>query len=146
MADEILATFLDDMWSAFDRVLDSGLDARRTLRAIVTESFRCIDAHRPAVVLYQNESKHLATSERFRYLLDSHRRFEEMWRGVLERGVREGVLRADLDAGLIYRFIRDTVWVAANWYHPGGRLAADEIAEQYLAMVLEGIQAGPATP
>jgi AcrR family transcriptional regulator len=141
MADEILSTFLDDMWAAYDRVLSAGLSARDTLEAIVVESFRSIDKHRPAVVLYQNESKHLATSERFHYLLDSQRRFEEMWLSLLDRGVQEGAFRADLDRTLIYRFIRDTVWVAANWYQHGGRLSADDIAKQYLAMFLEGIQA-----
>lgn len=141
MADEILSTFLDDMWAAYDRVLDAGLSARDTLEAVVVESFRSIDKHRPAVVLYQNESKHLATSERFHYLLDSQRRFEEMWLSLLDRGVKEGAFRADLDRTLIYRFIRDTVWVAANWYQHGGRLSADDIAKQYLAMFLEGIRA-----
>ncbi|MEV3924959.1 TetR/AcrR family transcriptional regulator [Actinomadura coerulea] len=141
MADEILSTFLDDMWTAYGRVLDAGLSARDTLEGIVVESFRSIDKHRPAVVLYQNESKHLATSERFHYLLDSQRRFEEMWLSLLDRGVKEGAFRADLDRTLIYRFIRDTVWVAANWYQHGGRLSADDIAKQYLAMFLEGIQA-----
>ncbi|MFC9974342.1 TetR family transcriptional regulator [Spirillospora sp. NPDC127200] len=141
MADEILSTFLHDMWSAYDRVLAAGMGARETLEALVVESFRSIDRHRPAVVIYQNESKHLATSERFHYLLDSHRRFEGMWTSLLARGVAEGAFRADLDTTLVYRFIRDTVWVAANWYQRGGRLSADDIAKQYLAMVLEGIQA-----
>ncbi|TDB84144.1 TetR/AcrR family transcriptional regulator [Actinomadura sp. KC216] len=141
MADEILSTFLDDMWAGYDRVLAAGLSARDTLEQIVVESFRVIDRHRPAVVLYQNESKHLATSERFRYLNDSRRRFEEMWLDLLRRGVEEGAFRSDLDPDLVYRYIRDTVWVAANWYKRGGRLSADDIAKQYLAMFLEGIQA-----
>ncbi|MFG2006119.1 TetR/AcrR family transcriptional regulator [Spirillospora sp. NPDC048911] len=141
MADEILSTFLDEMWAAYDRVLAAGLGARETLEALVVESFRSIDRHRPAVVVYQNESKHLASSERFHYLLESRRRFEEMWLALLDRGIEEGVFRPDLDRSLVYRFIRDTVWVAATWYHTGGRLSAEEIAKQYLAMVLEGIQA-----
>lgn len=141
MVDEILRTFLDEMWAGYERILGAGLNARDTLEAIVVESFRSIDRHRPAVVLYQNESKHLATSERFHYLLDSQRRFEEMWLSLLDRGVKEGAFRADLDRSLVYRFIRDTVWVAANWYQRGGRLSADDIAKQYLAMFLEGIQA-----
>ncbi|MFA1551764.1 TetR family transcriptional regulator [Actinomadura chokoriensis] len=141
MADEILSTFLDEMWAGYDRVLEAGLSARDTLEAVVVESFRSIDRHRPAVVLYQNESKHLATSERFHYLLDSQQRFEEMWLSLLDRGVKEGAFRADLDRTLVYRFIRDTVWVAANWYQHGGRLSADDVAKQYLAMFLEGIQA-----
>ncbi|MBE1535621.1 TetR/AcrR family transcriptional regulator [Actinomadura algeriensis] len=141
MADEILSTFLDEMWTSYERVLAEGRSARDTLEGIVVESFRSIDRHRPAVVIYQNESKHLATSERFHYLLDSQRRFEEMWLSLLDRGVEEGAFRADLDRTLIYRFIRDTVWVAANWYQRGGRLSAEDIAKQYLAMFLEGIQA-----
>ncbi|MEU5883311.1 TetR/AcrR family transcriptional regulator [Spirillospora sp. NPDC047279] len=141
MADEILSTFLDEMWAAYERILAAGLGARETLEALVVESFRSIDRHRPAVVIYQNESKHLATGERFHYLLDSQRRFEEMWTSLLARGAEEGAFRADLDRTLVYRFIRDTVWVAANWYQAGGRLSAEEIAKQYLAMVLEGIQA-----
>jgi TetR/AcrR family transcriptional regulator, cholesterol catabolism regulator len=141
MADEILSTFLDEMWAAYERVLAAGLSARDTMEGVIVESFRSIDRHRPAVVLYQNESKHLATSERFHYLLESQRRFETLWMSLLDRGVEEGAFRADLDRTLIYRFIRDTVWVAANWYQHGGRLSADDIAKQYLAMVLEGIQA-----
>ncbi|GAA4627311.1 TetR family transcriptional regulator KstR2 [Actinoallomurus vinaceus] len=140
MADEILSTFLNEMWAAYERVLDARLGARETLTALIVESFRCIDRHRPAVVMYQNESRHLATSPRFAYLIESRRRFEEMWMSLLERGAREGAFRSDLDTGLVYRFIRDTVWVAATWYQSGGRLTADQIAEQYLAMVLGGIQ------
>jgi AcrR family transcriptional regulator len=143
MVDEILATFLNEMWSAYDAVIAAEMGARETLEALIVASFECIEKHRPAVVIYQNESRHLAAGERFAYLLESQRRFEEMWRALLARGVAEGVFRADLDTVLVYRFIRDTVWTAASWFKAGGRLSADEIAKQYLAMVLEGIQATP---
>ncbi|RJL20701.1 TetR/AcrR family transcriptional regulator [Bailinhaonella thermotolerans] len=139
MVDEILSTFLTDMWAAYDRVLDSGLGARETFQALIVESFRTIDRHRPAVVIYQNESKLLAKNPHFSYLVESQERFREMWMSVLDRGVLDGVFRADLDTGLLYRFIRDTVWVAASWYRGDGPLSADEIARQYISMVLEGI-------
>jgi TetR/AcrR family transcriptional regulator, cholesterol catabolism regulator len=142
MVEEVLSTFLGDMWTGFDRVLDAGLGARQTLEALIAESFRCIDEHRHAVVIYQKESRYLAASwERFGFLADSWRRYEEMWLALLDRGAAEGDFRSDLDRGLVYRFIRDTVWVAASWYAPDGRLSAGEVAKQYLAMVLEGIQA-----
>jgi len=145
MVDEILSTFLDDLWDSYERVLGAELGARDTFAALIAESFRCIDLYRPAVVIYQHESRHLGAHPRFAYLGDSQRRFEEMWISVLDRGIREGAFRADLDKVLIYRFIRDTVWVSASWYQSGGRLSADEIAKQYLAMILEGIQASPGT-
>ncbi len=139
MLDEILSTFLDELWAGYDTVLASGLGPRETLEALVTESFREIDRHRPAVAIYQKESRHLAARPRFAYLADSQRRFEKAWLGTLQRGVAERVFRADLDTRLAYRFVRDTVWVAASWYRPGGAHTPEEIARQYLSMVLDGI-------
>jgi AcrR family transcriptional regulator len=139
MLDEILSTFLDELWARYDAVLEAGLGPRETLEALVTESFREIDRHLPAVAIYQKESKHLQAQPRFAYLADSQSRFEKAWLGTLERGVAARVFRPDLDIRLTYRFVRDTVWVAASWYRPGGQHSPEEIARQYLSMVLEGI-------
>ncbi|MFF0424416.1 TetR/AcrR family transcriptional regulator [Streptomyces sp. NPDC004520] len=139
MLDEILSTFLNELWEGYDAVLDADLGPRETIEALVTESFREIDRHRAAVAIYQKESLHLVDLPRFGYLTDSQRRFEKAWLGTLERGVAAGVFRADLDVRLTYRFVRDTVWVAASWYRPGGQHSPEEIARQYLSMVLDGI-------
>ncbi|MET7794487.1 TetR/AcrR family transcriptional regulator [Micrococcus luteus] len=139
MLEEILRTFLDELWEGYDAVLDAELDPRRTLEALVTESFREIDRHRAAVAIYQKESRHLAAQQRFAFLADSQRNFEKAWLSTLERGVAAEVFRADLDIRLTYRFVRDTVWVAASWYRPGGQHSPEEIARQYLSMVLDGI-------
>ncbi|AEY88771.1 TetR-family transcriptional regulator [Streptomyces hygroscopicus subsp. jinggangensis 5008] len=139
MLEEILRTFLDELWDGYDTVLASGLGPRETLEALVTESFREIDRHRAAVAIHQKESRQLATQDRFAFLAESQRRFEKAWLSTLERGVAERVFRADLDVRLTYRFVRDTVWVAASWYRPGGKHSPEEIARQYLSMVLDGI-------
>ncbi|WP_052864407.1 MULTISPECIES: TetR/AcrR family transcriptional regulator [Streptomyces] len=139
MLDEILATFLDELWAGYDTVLDAGLGPRETIEALVTESFREIDRHRAAVAIYQKEARALAAQPRFAYLADSQVKFEKAWLGTLERGVAAGVFRADLDIRLTYRFIRDTVWVAVSWYRPGGQHSPEEIARQYLSMVLDGV-------
>ncbi|MEB3959890.1 TetR/AcrR family transcriptional regulator [Streptomyces kunmingensis] len=141
MLEEILRTFLDELWAGYDTVLDAQLGPRQTLEALVTESFREIDRHRPAVAIYQKEARQLAGLERFEFLAESQRRFEETWLTTLERGVAGQVFRADLDLRLAYRFVRDTVWVAASWYRPGGHHSPEEIARQYLAMVLDGLAA-----
>ncbi|WP_173405756.1 MULTISPECIES: TetR/AcrR family transcriptional regulator [Streptomycetaceae] len=142
MLDEILSTFLGELWAGYDAVLAAGLGPRETIEALVTESFREIDRHRAAVAIYQKESRRLTDQPRFGYLADSQRRFEQAWLGTLERGVTAGVFRADLDVRLTYRFVRDTVWVAASWYRPGGQHSPEEIARQYLSMVLDGIATG----
>jgi AcrR family transcriptional regulator len=139
MLEQILRTFLDELWGRYDRVLAAGLGPTETLGALVTESFREIDRHRAAVAIYQKESKQLLAQDRFAFLAESQRSFEKAWLSTLERGVAEGVFRTDLDVRLTYRFVRDTVWVAASWYQPGGQHSPEEIARQYLSMVLEGI-------
>ncbi|GGW18843.1 TetR/AcrR family transcriptional regulator [Streptomyces capoamus] len=139
MLEEILRTFLDELWDGYDSVLAAGLAPRETLQALVTESFREIDRHRAAVAIYQKESRQLAAQDRFAFLAESQRRFEKAWLSTLERGVAERAFRADLDVRLTYRFVRDTVWVAASWYRPGGKHSPEEIARQYLSMVLDGI-------
>ena len=139
MLDEILSTFLDELWQGYDSVLAAGLGPRETIEALVTESFREIDRHRAAVAIYQKESKQLVAQERFGFLAESQRRFEKAWLSTLEHGVAARVFRADLDVRLTYRFVRDTVWVAASWYRPGGQHSPEEIARQYLSMVLDGI-------
>ncbi|MEU1436548.1 TetR/AcrR family transcriptional regulator [Streptomyces sp. NPDC005786] len=139
MLDEILSTFLNELWEGYDAVLDAGLGPRETIEALVTESFREIDRHRAAVAIYQKEARHLAAQPRFQYLVDSQEKFEKAWLGTLERGVADPTFRDDLDIRLTYRFVRDTVWVAASWYRPGGQHSPEEIARQYLSMVLDGI-------
>lgn len=110
-----------------------------TIEALVTESFREIDRHRAAVAIYQKEARQLQTQPRFAHLADSQARFEKAWLHTLERGVADRSFRADLDVRVTYRFLRDTIWVAASWYRPDGQHSAEEIARQYLSMVLEGI-------
>lgn len=139
MLEEILRSFLDELWDGYDTVLAAGLDPRGTLEALVTESFREIDRHRAAVAIYQKESRQLVAQERFTFLAESQRKFEKAWLSTLESGVAAQVFRADLDVRLTYRFVRDTVWVAASWYRPGGQHSPEEIARQYLSMVLDGI-------
>ncbi|MGW2083766.1 TetR/AcrR family transcriptional regulator [Streptomyces sp. NPDC001880] len=139
MIDEILSTFLTELWEGYDTVLAAQLAPRATIEALVTESFREIDRHRAAVAIYQKESRQLAAQPRFQYLVDSQQKFEKAWLGTLERGVADHSFRADLDIRLTYRFVRDTVWVAASWYRPGGLHSPEEIARQYLSMVLDGI-------
>lgn len=48
-------------------------------------------------------------------------------------------MRSNLNVELVYRFLRDTVWVAVSWYRPGGDLTPEQVADQYLSILLEGI-------
>ncbi|TQJ01145.1 TetR/AcrR family transcriptional regulator [Amycolatopsis cihanbeyliensis] len=139
MADEILRGFLDELFGTYAEIVAAELGPRKTLEAVVVASFESIHAHPAEVAIYQNEAKHLAQLERFAYLDERNREFRDLWNAILAEGVRTGAFRADLDIELVYRFIRDTVWVAVRWYNPDGPLSAHDVAEQYLGILLDGI-------
>jgi TetR/AcrR family transcriptional regulator, cholesterol catabolism regulator len=139
MVDEILSTFQAELFGRYDEILASDDDARTKLQKAVRVSFEAIDQHRHEVAIFQNEADYLGTFERFGYLAERNAQSRDVWMRLLTEGVESGALRDDLDVELVYRFIRDTVWVAVRWYRPGGALSHDVVADQYLTILLDGI-------
>ncbi len=139
MVDEILSSFQTELFRRYDEVMAADLDSRTKVERIVRLSFEAIDQHHSEVAIFQNEATYLLGFERFGYLADRNRQFRQVWMTLLELGRSEGALRPDLDAELVFRFIRDTVWVAVKWYRPGGSMSADEVADQYLSILLDGV-------
>lgn len=139
MVDELLDTFQQKLFAEYDEILASDRTPRAKLDAVVRASFAAIDRHHSEVAIFQNDATFLVGFERFAYLTERNDRFHQLWTGLLREAVAAGELRADLDVELVYRFLRDTVWVAVTWYRPGGALSADEVASQYLSILFEGI-------
>lgn len=145
MVDEILKGFLDELFGRYRDIVASGLGSRATLEALVIASFEAIDGSHAAVAIYQDEAKHLVGNERFEYITERNKEFRVLWVSVLEAGIKDGSFRHDIDVELVYRFMRDTVWVPVRWYRPGGPMTAETVAKQYLAIVLDGL-ASPQSP
>jgi AcrR family transcriptional regulator len=139
MVDEILSSFQEELFGQYDAILASADDPRTKLEQAVLVSFEAIDEHHDEVAIFQNDAAYLLTFDRFAYLGTRNQQSREVWLTLLRAGVDAGALRGDLDLELTYRFIRDTVWVAVSWYRPGGRRTHTEIAQQYLKILLEGI-------
>ncbi|MCA1982101.1 TetR/AcrR family transcriptional regulator [Nocardioides nematodiphilus] len=139
MVDELLQSFQSELFAAYDEILASEQPARAKIEAAVRLSFAAIDQHHAEVAIFQNEADQLGRLERFSYLADRNKQSREVWMTLLREGISSGALRADLDLELAYRFVRDTVWVAVRWYRPGGDLTHDQVADQYLTILLDGI-------
>ncbi|MGV8871330.1 MAG: TetR/AcrR family transcriptional regulator [Rhodococcus sp. (in: high G+C Gram-positive bacteria)] len=139
MVDEILRGFLDELFAAYADIVATESDARSRLERLVAVSFDAIDRHHSAVAIYQAEAGRLASQASFGYIGERNSEFRALWKKVLTDGIRDGEFRDDLDVELVFRFIRDTVWVAVRWYRPGGSLKSDAVARQYLSIVLHGI-------
>ena len=139
MVDELLDSFQTALWEEYDAIEAADLTPRQKLEAVVRASFEAIDRHHSEVAIFQNDASYLSSFERFGYLEERNARFRALWTGLLAEGVAAGELRQDLDVELVYRFLRDTVWVAVRWYRPGGDLSPEQVADQYLRILLEGV-------
>jgi len=140
MVDEILQTFQRELFAAYDEILASDQTARQKIEAAVRLSFEAIDQHHAEVAIFQNDADSLSgMGDRFAYLAERHAQSRDVWMTLLREGMASGDLKPDLDLELAYRFIRDTVWVAVRWYRPGGELTHERVADQYLAILLDGL-------
>ncbi|MCV7152289.1 TetR family transcriptional regulator KstR2 [Mycolicibacterium pyrenivorans] len=139
MVDEVLRGFLDWLFDRYQQIVATEPNPVQRLKGLFMASFEAIETQHAAVVIYQDEAKHLSAQQRFAYVEERNKEQRKMWVEVLTQGIEEGYFRPDVDVDLVYRFIRDTTWVSVRWYQPGGPLTAHQVGEQYLAIVLGGI-------
>jgi AcrR family transcriptional regulator len=138
MIDAILSDFVAETLRSYEAVIATGKGPRETFEGLVRASLAGMVERRSAILIYQSEAHMLAAQSRFAYLGDAQRKFERIWTGVLKSGVEGGELRPDLDPKLVYRLVRDTVWAAPRW-NGAGSPKPERIAEQYLAVLVDGV-------
>jgi AcrR family transcriptional regulator len=142
IVDELLRGFLDWLFARYNEIMDNEANPLERLKGLFMASFEAIEHRHAQVVIYQDEAQRLSSQPRFSYIEDMNRQQRKMWVELINQGIDEGHFLPDLDVDLVYRFIRDTTWVSVRWYQPGGPLTAQQVGQQYLAIVLGGITAG----
>ncbi|HXY91910.1 MAG TPA: TetR/AcrR family transcriptional regulator [Acidimicrobiia bacterium] len=143
MADELVREVLDRVLAAYRRIAAGALGPEPALRALVREAFGAIATDRATVALLVNEWNLFTQVPRFGYLRVLEQETERLWVGVLEHGAAVGVFRADLDARMLYRMLRDAIWVSVRWYRADGPVGPDQLADRYVDVLLTGVRSRP---
>ncbi len=138
--EEILSSYLDSLMTTYTEIVARQQDPESTLRALITAAFVSLGPHRAAITVIQNERTYLSQFPRFAYLTKTEADVRRIWVKVIEDGIAQGIFRDDLDPVIAYRFLRDSVWVAVRWFTPSGKLSAEQLADQYLRLVMEGLE------
>lgn len=86
-------------------------------------------------------------TEMERKALRRRRDFDRTVAALIREAQQEGELRGDLDPRVAERLIFGTVNSVVEWYRPDGELDAEELADQVLAMIFNGLRSAyaPAT-
>jgi AcrR family transcriptional regulator len=142
IGDEILAGFLDDVLGGYRQAVATDDDPRATIERIVRSSATTLTEHRAALTMLQNDWNHFSAQPRFAYLRTAMHEIEQIWVTQLEAGKAAGIFRADLDARLTYRLLRDVLWIPIQW-RPGGDRGwgTEQVVEAFLRLLFDGITA-----
>jgi AcrR family transcriptional regulator len=142
IGDEILRTFLDDVLAGYREAVRDTDGARAAIEQIVRSSTATLSRHRAALTMLQNDWPYFSAQPRFAYLRKAMKEIEQTWVEQLERGKRDGEFRADLDTRLVYRLLRDILWIPTSWRQSrGANWSTDQIVEGLLSLLFDGITA-----
>ena len=83
---------------------------------------------------------YFSAQPRFGYLRKAVSEIERTWVTQLERGQEDGTFRADLDAWLTYRLLRDVLWIPSQWRLAEG-YSTEQVAGALLRLLFDGITA-----
>lgn len=105
------------------------------LRQIVRTWVAHVERNRDHMLVFQQERHVLETGAQWREVRRQRKEFEKLLADVLDRGERDGCFRfADRDLAL--RALLGMVNHTAQWFRPRGRLAAEQIADGFVDLLL----------
>jgi TetR/AcrR family transcriptional regulator, cholesterol catabolism regulator len=139
MVDELVHEMLDRVLAAYRAIIATDVAPEVALRALVREAFTAIASDAATVTVMVNEWNLFVKFPRFGYLREIYEETERLWVSVLQRGAQTGAFRPDLDPWMLYRMMRDSIWVSVRWYRPDGPDGPEQLADAYVDVLLGGI-------
>jgi AcrR family transcriptional regulator len=131
-------SYLDEELARAKAVVELGLGAAETVRALIRAMLETVAAFQDQMTIFLRERNALS-GEHMAAVRAKRDEFEQIVTAVIERGVREGEFRPTSDVRLIAFAIMGMCAWAHEWYRPGGQRGAEDIAQLYGDLVLDGL-------
>ena len=133
----ISRTQVDRMNAHAERTLASALSPEELLHEMARGLLRNIAEHRAEWAVFFRDYSAL-TGERRDKVIAARERYEGYWRQALDRGVAAGVLRPA--PPLLVKGILGMLNYTYLWFEPDGELSPEELADEYVDILLRGIR------
>jgi AcrR family transcriptional regulator len=139
--DEILDRALDQALSSLERVIDeaeaSGGSAADRLDHVLRGAVHVLVAELPSVTLLLRVR---GNTEVERRALARRRAFDRRVTELVSAAQAEGTLRSDIDVRVVERLLFGMINSIVEWYRPGGREDAARLADDVIALALDGLR------
>ncbi|MGR0320792.1 TetR/AcrR family transcriptional regulator [Agromyces sp. ZXT2-3] len=139
--DEILERALDQALGSLEGVLDkteaAGGSAADRLDAVLRGAVGVLVAELPYVTLLLRVR---GNTEVERRALARRRAFDKRVTALVAEAQAEGSLRSDIDVRIVERLLFGMINSIVEWYRPGGREDAARLADDVVAVALDGLR------
>ena len=109
--------------------------AREQLREFMRTWVEHVEHKRDHMLVFQQELLVLARGRQWQHLRRQRREFEGLLAAIFARGERDGEFRF-ADRELALHALLGMVNQLPQWFRPGGRLSAEQIADGYLELIV----------
>ncbi|WP_219417950.1 TetR/AcrR family transcriptional regulator [Pseudonocardia nigra] len=135
----IVTSYLDDLTGRYAQIVAAGSEPRAQLAELVHGSLAVIEAHPHATEIYQNNAGHLASLDGSDQIRAAAHTIQKSWITVLEAGVASGDFRSGIPPTVLYRLIRDALWLSVRWFTPTEQYSMKQFADDFVSTFLEGL-------
>ncbi|WP_344372502.1 TetR/AcrR family transcriptional regulator [Agromyces tropicus] len=139
--DEILERALDQALGSLEGVLDEAGAATGTaadrLDHVLRGAVRVLVEQLPYVTLLLRVRGNTDVERR---ALARRRAFDKRVTALVAEAQAEGTLRSDIDVRVVERLLFGMINSIVEWYRPGGREDADRLADDVVAVALDGLR------
>ena len=132
--------YTDYQIDAVRAVIANNDSPEQQLRELIRCIVEAVRRYRPNVRIFFQERRYLTR----KYLAQADEQrdvLEDAFQTVIENGIASGDFRQDLDARVVCLGIIGMCAWTYQWFSDKGRLSADEVADNFAALLLEGLLA-----
>lgn len=132
--------YTDYQIDAVRAVIANNDSPEQQLRELIRCIVEAVRRYRPNVRIFFQERRYLTR----KYLAQADEQrdvLEDAFQSVIENGIASGDFRQDLDARVVCLGIIGMCAWTYQWFSDKGRLSADEVADNFAALLLEGLLA-----
>lgn len=141
MVQEVLTEFLEELQRRYLGVTESGAPPREALNQLIRITLEIIRDYPYATQIYQNEVAYIQKLPKSTGTRAISSDIAKLWVEVIELGIENGVFKKDLDANVVHRLVRDSLWLTARWFTPSKKYTLDQLTADCSALFLDGIMA-----
>jgi AcrR family transcriptional regulator len=137
---EIVRDALKSILETAESIKRRKLPTAEKIAALIESMVRNYAVNYPHMSIYTEDSRRIAQqdSEWATDVINRNRRYESVVRSVLAKGQRDGTLRNDIPVDLAVLSLFGMINWMHRWFRPGGQFDADQVAEAFTRIFLDG--------